>query len=71
MILHISDECSEVCEYLGESLLVAGRHPTNPSNEDEPVPAPYPMILLRSYSQAAPRDFAGGRYDHHTAPPSP
>jgi len=54
---HIN-ECSEICEYLGESLLVVGRHPSYPTNEDEPDRAPCPMLLLRSFSQAAPGDYA-------------
>ena len=44
--------CAEICEYVGESLLVAGRHPAA-VNGDEPDGAPCPMLLLRAYTQAA------------------
>ena len=54
---HIND-CSEVCEYLGQSLTAASRHPTSPTNEDEPQPAPYPIMLLRSYSQNSWGDYS-------------
>ena len=57
MLDHIST-CGELCEYLGESMLVAGRHPSGPTNEDEPQAAPCPLLLLRSFSQVAPSDFA-------------
>lgn len=58
---HISD-CAEVCEYLGESLLVGGRHPLQPQTADEPQPAPCPMILLRSFSQREWGDFSQENY---------
>jgi len=48
VLQHIND-CSEVCEYLGESMLVAGRHPSTKPHEDEPVAVPCPMILLKSF----------------------
>ena len=44
--------CAEICEYVGDSLLVAGRHPAAVSG-DEPDNAPCPMLLLRAYTQAA------------------
>lgn len=58
---HIT-ECGELCEWLGESLLVAGRHPTYPPADGEPQVAPFPMIVLRSYLQAEPGDFATENY---------
>jgi hypothetical protein len=57
VLLHIQD-CAAVCEYLGESLLIAGRHPSNPSSEEEPDAAPYPTVILRSFSQQAWGDFS-------------
>ena len=50
VLQHITD-CAEVCEYVGESLMVAARHPAALQG-DEPV-APCPMLLLRSFRQAA------------------
>lgn len=52
---HILD-CSEVCEYLGESMLVAGRHPSSVPGDGEAV-APCPMILLRSFNRPSLRDY--------------
>ena len=48
------DECSELCEHLGQSMLFAGRHPASPCQEGETLAAPYPMVLLRSFEQVAP-----------------
>lgn len=48
VLQHIQD-CGNVCEYVGESMLVAGRHPSGGTSEDEPLPAPCPMLLLRSF----------------------
>jgi hypothetical protein len=48
VLQHIQD-CGEVCEHVGESMLVAGRHPSGGTKEDEPLPAPCPMLLLRSF----------------------
>lgn len=39
-------------------MLVAGRHPSGPLLEGEPTTAPFPLVLLRSFSQVAPEDFA-------------
>ena len=61
MLQHI-DECTELCEYLGQSMLVAGRHPTSSPKDDEPQAAPYPMVLLRSFTQVAPGDYAAENY---------
>jgi len=52
------DECSELCEHLGQSMLFAGRHPASPCQEGETLAAPYPMVLLRSFEQVAPGDYA-------------
>ena len=52
---HISD-CSEVCEYLGESMLVAGRHPSSKPGDGEAI-APCPMIVLRSYNAPSLQDY--------------
>jgi hypothetical protein len=45
-------ECSSVCAYLGDSLMLGGRHPSRAA-EDEPA-APYPLLLLRSFAQQEP-----------------
>ena len=53
---HITD-CADLCEYVGESLLVAGRHPSAKPQDDEPGAVPYPFLLLRSFRQAEYGEF--------------
>jgi len=50
-VLQHIDECAEICEFLGETLLVAGRHPGTPQPADEPERATVPTIVLRSFMQ--------------------
>lgn len=57
LLRHIST-CAEVCEYVGESLLVAGRHPAADPTDDEPESAPCPMLLLRAFSQTGWGDYS-------------
>ena len=57
VLQHLQD-CSEVCEYLGESLVVTGRHPSAPASEDEPRAVPCPMLVLRSFTQRAWGDYS-------------
>lgn len=61
LLQHISD-CAEVCTYLGESMLVAGRHPAAKANDDEPEPVPCPMLLLRAFTQKQWGDYADENY---------
>lgn len=56
-VLQHIQECSEVCEYLGESLMVAGRHPSAQTTTEEPTKPPYPMLLLRSFAQRSLSDY--------------
>jgi hypothetical protein len=44
--------CSETCEYLGESLMCVGRHPASETADE--AAAPYPLMLLRSFSRKEP-----------------
>jgi hypothetical protein len=46
--------CGEVCEWVGESIVVSGRHPASHTTEDEPRPAPHPTLLLRSFVRSGP-----------------
>jgi hypothetical protein len=57
VVEHI-DSCADICEFLGESLLVAGRHPTSPPTADEPQPPRVPLILLRSFRQEPWGDYS-------------
>ena len=57
-VLNHLNECTEVCEYLGSSLMVAGRHPNGRPGEDESQAAPCPMLLLRSFRQPRPSESA-------------
>ena len=50
-VLHHIQDCAEVCEYVGETLMVSGRHPSSQSSEDEPQRPPCTMLLLRSFSR--------------------
>jgi len=53
-VLQHIQECSEVCEYLGNSMTIAGRHPAAmPEATGGPASPrlPCPVILLRSYAQ--------------------
>ena len=61
LIQHI-ESCTDLCEHLGESLMVSGRHPTAPPSEDEPVATPAPMIIFRSFRQREWKDFATDNY---------
>ena len=61
VLQHISD-CADVCEYVGETLLIAGRHPSAVPGDDEPGAAPCPMLLLRSFRQAAYGNFGDENY---------
>jgi hypothetical protein len=54
---HISD-CGEVCDHIGDSMLIAGRHPTAAPHEEEPQAAPCPIIILRSFAQKEWGEFA-------------
>ena len=49
LLQHIAS-CADVCEYVGESLVVAGRHPAAVPNDDEPISPPCPMLLLRAFT---------------------
>ena len=60
VIQHI-EGCSDICAHLGESLLIAGRHPAAAVSADEP-PAPVPIIVLRSFRQEAFGDFSQENY---------
>ena len=57
VLQHLQD-CAEVCEYLGESLLVTGRHPSTSPTEEEPCAVPCPMLVLRSFTQKAWGDYS-------------
>lgn len=61
LIQHI-ESCTDLCEHLGESLMVSGRHPTAALTDDEPVATPAPMIVLRSFRQKPWTDFATDNY---------
>ena len=61
LLTHITD-CADICEYVGDSLLVAGRHPAARPNDDEPQSVPYPIIVLRSFRQKAWKDFAADNF---------
>lgn len=50
--------CADICEYFGESMLVAGRHPNAPTSADEPEAAPVPMMIVRSFVQKEWGDFS-------------
>ena len=52
MLEHISG-CSDMCEYVGDSMTIAGRHPAASRNDDEPQSAPCPILLLKSYKQTS------------------
>lgn len=52
LLQHILD-CAEICEYVGDSLMIAGRHPSAISHDGEPESAPCPMLLLRAFTQKA------------------
>lgn len=45
--------CSEVCEHVGDHILVTARHPIAKPADDEPIAAPYPLLILRSLEQRA------------------
>lgn len=60
VIQHI-EGCSDICAHLGESLLIAGRHPAAAVSADEP-PSPVPIIVLRSFRQEAFGDFSQENY---------
>ena len=51
LLQHIMS-CSEICEYIGDSMLVAGRHPSAATSDDEPESAPCPVLVLRAFTQA-------------------
>ena len=61
VIEHIFD-CAEISEFLGQSMIVAGRHPTHPTSEDEPMAPPHPIITLRSYSQKEWGDYSAENF---------
>lgn len=48
--------CGEVCEHVCDSILVTARHPDADTTEEEPMAAPYPMLLLRSFTRKADFD---------------
>ncbi len=43
--------CADLCEWVGDSILLSGRHPQSPRTEEEPESAPYPTLLLRTFRQ--------------------
>ena len=59
---------------MGESLMVAGRHPMATPPQDEPEPAPCPMLVLRAFTQSgaasdshASADAASSAYDPYAS----
>ena len=62
LMQHIAS-CAALCEYVGESLLIAGRHPDSMPREGEPQPAPCALILLRSYAEGGGGGGGGGGVD--------
>ncbi|KAL1526568.1 hypothetical protein AB1Y20_015276 [Prymnesium parvum] len=48
--------CGEVCEHVCDSIIVSARHPAAQPTEQEPVAAPCPVILLRSFERGADFD---------------
>ena len=59
---HIMDCAEEICEYVGEEMLISARHPLSASMADEPGQVPCPMLLLRSFTQAAWGDYGEENY---------
>mmetsp|Transcript_135706 Transcript_135706/g.247463 ORF Transcript_135706/g.247463 Transcript_135706/m.247463 type:complete len:471 (-) Transcript_135706:131-1543(-) len=54
---HIT-QCSDICEYLGESMLLAGRHPLMKASASEPTKPPCPILILRSFTQKGTTDWS-------------
>lgn len=54
--LHHISACADLCEYVGDSLLVAGRHPAAAPDDEFQAP-PCPVLLLRSFRQVEVSEF--------------
>lgn len=48
--------CGECCEHVGDSIMVSARHPAASPTEEEPMAAPCPMLLLKSFKRGADFD---------------
>ena len=57
-VLEHIQSCADICEFMGDTMLIAGKHPSAPPSESEPHAAPVPMILLRSFMQKPWNDFS-------------
>lgn len=56
LLQHI-EQCTSVCQYLGDEIYLVGRHHAMRPSEDEPMRPPCPMLVLRSNKQNWNEDF--------------
>jgi hypothetical protein len=62
LLSHIND-CTDVCEYVGDSMMIAGRHPAaKSSSDDEPQSAPCAMVVLKSFLQREWKDYSAENF---------
>ena len=62
LLSHIND-CTDVCEYVGDSMMIAGRHPAAKSpSDDEPQSAPCAMVVLKSFLQREWKDYSAENF---------